>query len=76
MLLISPATNSRKSFEMEKQFAITKQVSEDEEVNKTKYLSLITYLMLARFTRIDILMSVNFLATKSANPIQNIVTTT
>jgi hypothetical protein len=125
MLLISPTTNARKSFEteMEKQFEVTKQVndlsylgmtiqktkegvkvhqsgyieqmietfgadpsskvssptgseflticSEDEEINKTKYLSLIMSLMfLARFTRIDILMPVTFLATKSADPKQ------
>ena len=125
MLLISPTTNARKSFEteMEKQFEITIQVndlsylgmtiqktkegvkvhqsgyieqmiekfgadpsskvssptgseflticSRDEEVNKTKYLSLIMSLMfLARFTRIDILMPVTFLATKSADPKQ------
>jgi len=45
--------------------------SEDEEINKTKYLSLIMSLMfLARFTRIDILMPVTFLATKSADPKQ------
>ena len=45
--------------------------SEDEAVNKTKYLSLIMSLMfLARFARIDILMPVPFLATKSADPKQ------
>jgi hypothetical protein len=44
---------------------------EDEEVNKTKYLGLIMSLMfLARFTRVDILMPVTYLATKSADPRQ------
>jgi hypothetical protein len=44
---------------------------DDEHVNVTKYLGIIMSLMfLARFTRMDILMPVTFLATKSADPRQ------
>jgi hypothetical protein len=43
----------------------------DVSINATKYLGLIMSLMyLARYTRPDVLMSVTYLATKSANPTQ------